>query len=577
MKAKLPKDFDWQYYLASHPDLTAANITSQKDAEWHYMVHGHKENRRYKCELSNEIIKSIINSQESKQYTHSNITVFLQWYDDPETITYRTFCLLENLENKYINHIHIFDEHSESLSSLLEQTEDLGKKISISTIDKRLDYATWISFADNHYPEDIKVLINSDIFFDESIAFLKTRNYNKHTLYAITRKDLTLDKKIVASCDRYGDTSVPTNPMYSHDCWIYRDKLKISNIDDLNFDLGKGNCDRLFKQTLDKNKILFINLHKQINAVHVDYRKTRTREEYPLTTNIIELKDVSARNYFDKLELKSYSNKLQNIGLLLTGQELHNGEFDTFLIRLKQSISESKSNKKTSKKINFSIYTQHYIDDDIINDLKNLFKNVSVVHINIPKKYDFYNTLNDDSDLKYGYKSGPNYVFFEAIKEAEIYNTTLFLECDVFFGPNWLHKIHKYCKTTGDFIISGSYWRGENLDHMHSICNQHINGGVCLYATGNNILQSYLHFCKDMLPLYITHVNKHLPYDYVIRQCIEDNFDFDHDHRNLWLHIKNLIIPNNLILNYSASSDAYLKIKDIQDQITFSILHKKNA
>lgn len=576
MKAKLPEDFDYQYYLSSHPDLIAANITSQKDAEWHYMVYGHKENRRYKCESSNEIIKNIINNQESKQYAHSNITVFLQWYDDVETDVYRTFCLLENLENKHINHIHIFDDDSKTLPLVLESIGELNKKISVSPIYKRLDYATWISFADNQYPEDIKVLINSDIYFDESIAFLKTKEYDKHTLYAITRKDLTPDNEIVESCDRYGDTSVPTNPMYSHDCWIYRDKLKISNVDALSFDLGKGNCDRLFKQTLNKNKILFINLHRQINAIHVDYRKTRTREEYPLTTNIMELKDVSPRNYFDKVELKSYQNKLQNIGLLLTGQELFNGEFEAFLVRLKQSISESKSNQKTSKKIDFNIYTQHDIDNGVIKDLKNLFKNVNIVRINIPKKYDFYDNLNDDSDLKYGYKSGPNYAFFEAIKEAEFYNTTLFLECDIFFGQNWLHKIRKYCKTTGDFIISGSYWHGENLDHMYSISNQHINGGVCLYATGNNILQSYLRFCKDMLPLYITHVDQHMPYDYVITKCLEDNFDYDHDHRNLWLYIKNFIISNNLIVNYSAPSDASLKTRNIQDRISFSILHKKN-
>ena len=47
MKNILPKNFDWQFYLENNPDLKDAGISSQSDAENHWLDHGFAEDRLY--------------------------------------------------------------------------------------------------------------------------------------------------------------------------------------------------------------------------------------------------------------------------------------------------------------------------------------------------------------------------------------------------------------------------------------------------------------------------------------------------------------------------------------------------
>ena len=47
MNDKLPLDFDWRTYLAIHTDLTQNGISTQEQAETHYLNHGQIEGRKY--------------------------------------------------------------------------------------------------------------------------------------------------------------------------------------------------------------------------------------------------------------------------------------------------------------------------------------------------------------------------------------------------------------------------------------------------------------------------------------------------------------------------------------------------
>lgn len=571
----LPQDFDWQYYLDVHPDLQRAGLSNEHHAISHYLVYGHKENRRYKPDMSSLMIQNIIAHQQKTHHTKNNtITVFLQWYDDEETEINRLFCLKKNIENQYIDHIHIFCENKSAAS--LDPIIISNNKVSTSNIDTRLTYTYWIEFANEHYAKDIKVLINSDIFFDDTIKILLNKEYNKHVLYSITRKDLDKNNNIIPSNDFYDDTSHPTNPLYSQDCWIYRDQLKTHKNYLFNYELGKGNCDRLFKKYLEKEKISFINLHTEINAIHVDHRTTKTRESYSLSDiPLIPINDMQITSYITKNDLQYYNNSLECICLLLTGKELENGEFANFIDSLIQSLEVSVENQFFAKKLEFKIYTQHHIDDNQLDIVKKYFKNADIIKIDIPKKYDFYNDKSADQDLTYGYKSGPNYAFFNTFQYLTTYNTTLFLECDVFFGYNWLERIFNYCRFSGSFMISGSTYDGNNFSHIFSDTNQHINGGVCLYATGNQLLISFMRFCFDITPYYVKYVLDHIPYDYVIYQSIVDYFDNDHDNRDIWKFINRMYVKNNLIFNFSTKEDMRKNEQTIAEKTNFALLHKK--
>lgn len=571
----LPKDFDWKYYLHIHPDLGRAEIKTKEMAEYHYITHGKKENRLYKPPSDNHIVTSIIkNQKENHNAMIKELVLFTQWYVDNETEKNRQFCLNQNIENENIDKIHIFVEigaHQNLLDNI-----DVHPKVNISFIKDRLSYSSWMRLANDQYASSIKILANSDIFFDDTIKILLDKDFNKHTLYDITRKDLDKSGNIVSSCDYYGDQTKPIDPLYSQDVWIYGPKLK-SDISLFNFSLGIENCDKIFKKELLCNKINLINLYQEINAIHVDYRTQKKRPSYDLNNYKKReyITEYNIGNILDKQLMHLVNNKLENICLLLNGKELEDGQYEHFLKNFANSIKSSEENSFFASLIDFNIYTQYDSSSINIEPIKDIFNNVKIIHIDIPEKYDFYNHPKPNSDLLYGYKSGPNYCFFKAFEYLTTYNTTLFLECDVVFGNNWLERIYNYTRFSDCFWVSGATYSGKHLQNLSSIVSRHINGGICLYATSNPYFLRFVNFCFNMTPLYIKHHMDHMPYDYIIYQIIEDFYDFDHDNREICQFIVNQYKTNNLILNYSTNSDIDVDINEIQKKYNPALIHIK--
>ena len=96
-ESDIPKDFDWKFYLDNHKDLTMAGLSTEKDAIAHYFMFGEKEGRIYK-----PVCDSIIDIHSHnlvQQPTTSDITLFVQWYEDQDTQENRIKCLKKNLKN----------------------------------------------------------------------------------------------------------------------------------------------------------------------------------------------------------------------------------------------------------------------------------------------------------------------------------------------------------------------------------------------------------------------------------------------------------------------------------------------
>lgn len=575
----LPKDFDWQYYIDIHPDLQKAGISTERQAKYHYIIHGKKENRVYKpktedCIIANKIIKN--NSGYHKQINTQKVVLFVQWYDDFETKMNRIKCLQNNIDNKYIDHIHIFSD-TQNLQDLLSIIE--GKyHISISFIGDRLSYKNWIEYANKHYPGYIKILANSDIYFDKTIDIIRHQEYNRHTMYAITRKDLSLTGEIHESKDFFSDSAPKTNPVYSHDCWIYKDELKIYDLNKIDFKLGYDNCDRLLKKFICQERINFINLYPKINAIHVDYREHKNHQTYDLNYISNHTTIYNITEYINVDILSSFNNQLECVALLLTGNEINDGQYIDWIQTITDSIERYPSNKFFTKQLDLCIFTKINQTDMVdINLLKKYFRHIKVIGLDIPAQYDFYNHLNSLSDLRYGYQSGPNYSFFQTFKYLSIYNTTLFLECDCYIADDWIQKLYNYTRFGGSFWISGSVYDGMNVFGYHDIANQHLNGGVCLYATGCAAFISFMKFCFNLLPEYVSNYMDNIPYDYLIYKIIEDYFDFDDNNRKIWQFIKRQYTHNNMIYNYSTKSKTDLQedIVSISNKYNFAIIHKK--
>lgn len=583
--SNLPQDFDWRYYIDIHADLIKAGIVTEQSAKIHYLMHGQKEGRVYKAPKKEYAISSKILSDnnipkdDQKSIAKHKIVLFLQWYLDDETEVNRLKCLQKNIDNDHINHIHIFSD-TYDLTKILPIINN-KYNISISFIDDRLSYKTWISYANAHYWNDIKVLINSDIYLDSTIQILKQKYYDRRTIYAITRKDLSEETGIIQESRDFYDPSSPlTNPMYSHDCWIYKDSIGLSesSLSKLDLKLGYNNCDRLFKKFIKEEKINFFNLYPDVNAIHIDYRSTKNHKEYSLNYSAISVPIYNIDSYLDNKSLVDYKNSLDCICLLLTGNETRDGQYNEWLSTLNDSIRRYDPNMQISKTLDFIIITDaesiNFIDTNLVTDL---FHNITIIDIDIPKEYNFYNKLHKDSDLTYGYKSGPNCTFFNTFQHLHKYNTTLFLECDCYLSKDWLEKIYQYSRNSGSFWISGATYDGHNLATYHDIANQHLNGGICLYATGCEQFTNFMKFCFNLLPDYVKYYLKEIPYDYLIYKIIEDYFNYDDNHKEIWQFIKRKYIVNNLIYNYSTNSayDTSIDISYIRKKYSAAIVHKK--
>lgn len=172
-------------------------------------------------------------------------------------------------------------------------------------------------------------------------------------------------------------------------------------------------------------------------------------------------------------------------------------EIERILILL--DIWSSLFQKKPSKyQISFKIIFDKISDElkyFLINKLtpfvtKGSFVSVDVISLNIPNELNFYKREVDGSvDVnknKYGYKSGPNYQFFQIFKLPFIndYEYVLITESDCFpVKDNWLDIIFDEVVEKKDFWVLGSPFRGASK--IGPDIALHING-VAVYAVGVN-------------------------------------------------------------------------------------------
>jgi len=139
------------------------------------------------------------------------------------------FCLNKNLSNKFLNVIIIELQNNPTYNYLFK------------TINKIT--------SDN----DVNIICNSDIFFDESISLCN--NIEQNECYALSRWDYESEHK---SCF--------FNRSDSQDTWIFRGFVK--NIDG-NFCLGKPGCDNRIAYEIKKSGYKITNPSKNIKTYHV--------------------------------------------------------------------------------------------------------------------------------------------------------------------------------------------------------------------------------------------------------------------------------------------------------------------
>lgn len=246
-----------------------------------------------------------------------NINLFYQFFIHPnkdrqeEIVT----CLKFNVMNKFINKIYLLNE---KIYTDEELTVSSDKIIQID-VKKRLMFKDVFDYI---YENDIKgynIIINADIFFDESIQnlFNSDIHLNKK-MYSLVRYEY--NKENINKSALFGDRGD------SQDTWIIHSNFSVGKKESriFNFEFGKPGCDNKMIYLMSLLGYEVLNDPEYIKSYHVhetNIRNYTALDKINMPYEVIMPKNSlqNAQNYH-KLNIKilydeKYNHKKSNIKL----------------------------------------------------------------------------------------------------------------------------------------------------------------------------------------------------------------------------------------------------------------------
>ena len=144
-------------------------------------------------------------------------------------------------------------------------------RVTVIRMDRRPTYQDWTRLAEAYCPQDISILANADIYFDETLSRLEDVFATDPTGFvALSRYEL-IDNK----------TSLHPNPHWSQDSWAYC-PAHASNPDRdrrLNFPLGVPRCDNKVAYIFAVYGHAIYNPCHQVRSIHVHETGLRTYDK----------------------------------------------------------------------------------------------------------------------------------------------------------------------------------------------------------------------------------------------------------------------------------------------------------
>jgi hypothetical protein len=293
--------------------------------------------------------------------------------------------------------------------------------------------------------------------------------------------------------------------------------------------------------------------------------------------NIRKTEKFSISQIIPFSSLKYTPNQLECVALLVTDIEIEKGHYIEFINRLLNH-----TNKQEAKRVDFKIIINKIGDYNSIdiNNLRELFRSAEIINLNLSPEDDLY--IRDNRKLEntpaHGRKSGPNVMFYRAMKICKKYNTTLLLETDCFFRTSWLQKLKDFINHSNGFWISGAIYDGAVPTKAESELSTHINGGVGLYATGNEIFQLLIDKSELFLIEEIKNGLVGLAYDVSIKMYIDHVINTNISKNEDILvakFINRQYLPNKIIGNFSTPKDTIISLEQISEAYNYYIIHKK--
>lgn len=183
------------------------------------------------------------------------IRLFTSYYNeqDPERKAELVTCLNKNVQNELIDIIYVIIEP--------DATKPIIDEKIVYVQSQRPTFSDFFKLSNLSADEDdISIIANSDIYFDESLGLTDKIHFND--LWALARWDVQKNGS-VELLDRR-DTN---------DCWIWKGKLK--QVPDCDIQLGRGGSDNSICERLQRAGYVVKNPSRDIKCRHLHLSNIR--------------------------------------------------------------------------------------------------------------------------------------------------------------------------------------------------------------------------------------------------------------------------------------------------------------
>lgn len=188
------------------------------------------------------------------------ITLLVGYYRDPvaNRAQEMTTCLARNAENAHISEVHVFIEEAGALPPVDHP------KIRVVPHGRRLLFADFFDWANRNLVGKTVAVANADIYFDDSLALLKSVKLRRRLL-CLSRWDVHADG---SSHLRERDDS--------QDAWIFKAPIRSFRSD---YHLGQPGCDNRLAWEAKKAGLRVSNPSRSVRAHHLHVSRVRRAQQ----------------------------------------------------------------------------------------------------------------------------------------------------------------------------------------------------------------------------------------------------------------------------------------------------------
>ena len=207
-------------------------------------------------------------------------------------------CLKKNVENKYIKKIILLNNEIFRLDFINDPFKKI-LQVKISNNEKyKLKFSDAIKYINEYCKDEICILANSDIYFNETLNKINRFNIS-NKMFSLLRYDLKENN----SLEIFKNFGEPRND--SQDSWIFMSPMNVS-YDLIDFEFGTLGCDNMFSSIVYNTGLTITNPCYDIVSIHVHKSNFRTyNEDSRIHGNYLYI-DATTINENSKIHFQEY-------------------------------------------------------------------------------------------------------------------------------------------------------------------------------------------------------------------------------------------------------------------------------